>query len=135
NHILSRSGHTLFFTAASGKFAFATEDYGVFDKCFEIQGTGQRSDQPDPRHETCSGVKNEKEVLKMEKLELSHQRQRFATQKACEKQPRVVLPTEGSEGEMQEGVYKPQRPTLRHHHACDLAGPPALLLQGQEVKH
>lgn len=65
-------GHILFFTAANGRFTFATEDYGIFDKCFEIQGTGQRSDQLDPRHETCSGVKNDKEILKMEKLKLSH---------------------------------------------------------------
>lgn len=47
----------------------------------------------------------------------------------------MVLPTEGSEGEVQEGVYEFLGPALRHNHACDLAGPPALLLQGQEIKH
>lgn len=32
-------GHSLFFTAAIGRFVFATEDYSIFDKCFEIQET------------------------------------------------------------------------------------------------
>lgn len=69
--ITDSAGHILYAKedATKGKFAFTTEDYDMFEVCFESKGTGRIPDQLvilDMKH----GVeaKNYEEIAKVEKL-------------------------------------------------------------------
>ncbi|XP_036887698.1 transmembrane emp24 domain-containing protein 10 [Sturnira hondurensis] len=69
--ITDSAGHILYSKedATKGKFAFTTEDYDMFEVCFESKGTGRLPDQLvilDMKH----GVeaKNYEEIAKVEKL-------------------------------------------------------------------
>ncbi|XP_058911896.1 transmembrane emp24 domain-containing protein 10 [Kogia breviceps] len=69
--ITDSAGHILYSKedATKGKFAFTTEDYDMFEVCFESKGTGRIPDQLvilDMKH----GVeaKNYEEIAKVEKL-------------------------------------------------------------------
>ncbi|XP_068948350.1 LOW QUALITY PROTEIN: transmembrane emp24 domain-containing protein 10 [Petaurus breviceps papuanus] len=69
--ITDSAGHILYSKedATKGKFAFTTEDYDMFEACFESKGTGRTPDQLvilDMKH----GVeaKNYEEIAKVEKL-------------------------------------------------------------------
>nr|KAF6487924.1 transmembrane p24 trafficking protein 10 [Rousettus aegyptiacus] len=71
DQITDSAGHILYSKedATKGKFAFTTEDYDMFEVCFESKGTGRIPDQLvilDMKH----GVeaKNYEEIAKVEKL-------------------------------------------------------------------